>query len=88
MRTTIQRKLIETTIHGVSFKLKDGQPFMTTLEPVVVYGNVDNETALRELKRVYGKHEAIEIKSIVSEEQNFEITVQDFIKHAKRVKEN
>ncbi len=85
MRATIARKLIETTIEAHSIKVVDGEPKLVELPPLTLYGNFNRKEALRELKRVHGKAEAITISKITSVTKQYEISVDEFVKYAKVV---
>lgn len=85
MRTTIARKLVETSIEGYFVKVRDGEPIVQPLETLVLYGNFNKAEALRELKRVYGKLDGLTVSKITAETKQFEISVNDFVKYAKVV---
>lgn len=85
MRNTITRRLVESKIHGYSIELKNGEPTVQRVEPIVVYGKVSKETATKELKKAYGKDEALTVSKIEETEKQFVITVEDFVAHAKEV---
>lgn len=85
MRATITRKMVETKIHGCVAVSANGEPRLEPLEPITVYGVVNERTATRELKNVYGKEKVIMVSKIESEEVQYEISVDDFIKHATRI---
>lgn len=83
MRTTISRKLIECTIRGHLIEFVNGEPVLKELEPVVAYGNLTRGEALKELRRVYGRKEGLTVGEIQAVEKNYQISVSDFVKHAK-----
>lgn len=85
MRTTIQRKMVETKIHGCVVVSENGAPTINPLDPITVYGVVNERAATRELKNVYGKEKVIMVSKIESEEVQYEISVEDFIKNATRI---
>lgn len=87
MRNTITRKLVESKIYGYSIELENGEPTVHKLEPIVVYGKVSKEKATTELKKAYGKDRAITVSKVEETEKQFEITVEDFVAHAKVVDE-
>lgn len=85
MRTTITRKLVETTIHGYTIEMNDDVPTVKALDPITVYGNVTKATARKELERVYGKEIPVTVSKIESEEVQYEIPVDKFIENATRL---
>lgn len=85
MRTTIRRKMIETTICSCSVEMKDGEPVLQKLEPVVVYGKVKPADAEKFVRWKHDCKNGITITGIDSKEVMFEISVADFIEHATRV---
>lgn len=86
MRNTITRKLVETTINGYTIEMENGKPAVKDLEPVVVFGNVTTERqAKRALVEKHGKDVNILVGEIKSEEVQYEISVEDFIKNATRI---
>lgn len=85
MRTTIERSLVKTTIHACSVKIENGTPVATAVDPIVVYGNYTEEQARKEIARVHGKHSSVVLAKIEAEEKHYEISVDDFVKHAKEV---
>lgn len=85
MRTTINRKLIETTIYGHTINYVKGNPKVEKLNPVIAYGNLTKAEALKELKRVYGRRDGLAVGELVAVEKNYQISVKDFVKYAKEV---
>lgn len=88
MRSTITRTLVQTKIHGAKIEFVDGNPVATPIEPIIVYGNVSQGDAKRMLAKEYGKNDSLVVAKIESEEKHFEISVEDFVKHAKIVDSN
>lgn len=88
MRATISRRLTVTTINGFAVKvLEDGTPSVEQVEPVIVFGNVSESGALRELRKAYPEMKGITVSKISSEEKQYEISVSDFVKYARPVEE-
>lgn len=85
MRKTIVRTMPTSTIHAYMLEVVDGKPVAKNLEPLTVMGNATEKAALKELKNVYGKENAITIGSITVEENTYEISVTDFVKYAKKI---
>lgn len=89
MRTTITRKLTETKITGYAVKIQEGgNPEFVNLEPITVYGNVSEGVALKELKKAYPDMQGVTVARIQSEEVQYEISVEDFVKYATRIEPN
>lgn len=87
MRKNITRTITESTIHAVRISFVDGMPVATDLAPVVVVGSIKPEKALKAVYAEHGKSSDIHIKSIDEQECLYEISVKDFMAHAKRVTE-
>lgn len=86
MRATITRKLVESTIKGFAITIQEnGEPSVQKLEPVTVYGKIGKNEAVKELKRLNPDLDGITVSAITEEEVQFEITVEDFVKNAKRL---
>lgn len=85
MRKNITRRLTETKIHAVEIVMDGDNVNAKALEPIVVYGNISELEAKRELARVHGSTATIVLKKIESEEKNYQISVEDFVKNAKVV---
>lgn len=86
MRNKITRKMIETTIYGFSVSIENGEPQIKDVTPVTVYGKVAHSKAVKLLKKAYPEIENVTVSKIHSEEIQLEITVDEFIKYAKRLK--
>ena len=63
----------------------EGKPETKTLEPISVIGKCTEKEALKVLKENYGKDKAITVCSIEVDEATYEITVEDFLAHAKKI---
>lgn len=85
MRKTITRTMQTSTIKGFRIDIKDGQPIATALDPLTVMGNAKEKDALKALKEKYGKDTTLTVGSIQVEDETYEISVEDFIKHATKV---
>lgn len=85
MRKNITRRLTETKIHAVEVVMDGDNVSTKNLDPIVVYGNISDLEAKRELTRVHGNDKTIILKKIESEEKNYQISVEDFVKNAKVV---
>lgn len=86
MRATITRKMIETKIHGYSIEIQEGgEPVLKKVEPVTTFGNVSEKEAKKLLSEAHPEANSVTVGKIESTEVHFEITVEDFVKNAKRV---
>ena len=85
MRKTIIRTLAISTIHGFMLEVSEGTPTTKTLEPVTVIGKCTEKEGLKVLKEKFGKDKAITICNIEVDEATYEITVEDFLAHAKKI---
>lgn len=88
MRKTITRTMATSTIHGFSLTVENGQPKTECLDPVTVMGKANDKEALRALKDKYGKDATVTVAKIEVAEDTYEISVDDFMKHAKKVDKN
>lgn len=75
-----------STIKAFKLTLEEGQPKVETLEPITIMGKANQKDALKAVKEKYGKDASITVGEITVEENTYEISVDDFIKHAKKVK--
>ena len=85
MRATITRSVVVSTVNGYTIEIQEGKPTVKELEPVTVYGKLTKDKATKELKRVYGKDQAVSVSTVTEEEKQYEISVADFVKYAKVV---
>lgn len=88
MRDTITRTLCTSTVHGCRLTMKDGSPVVEELEPLTVNGKASKKEAEKALRKAYGKDAALTVVSIDVEEALYEITVADFLAHAKKVEKS
>ena len=85
MRKTIVRTMSTSTINAFALSMVDGKPVVENLEPLTVMGRATEKDALKALKEKYGKNASITIGSIEVQEDTYEISVEDFLKHAHKV---
>jgi len=85
MRNTITRTITESTINAVMIAIDNGQPVVRTLDPITVNGKINDEKALKVVRKIHGKTAPVSIVSIDEKEVVYEISVDDFMKHAHRV---
>lgn len=90
MRKTITRTMVTSTIVGCTIEMVDGKPRTEMLEPVTVMGKANEKDAMKALREKFGKDKPLAVCTIDVAEDTYEISVDDFIKHAKKVepKEN
>lgn len=84
MRKTIVRTMATSTITAYTLEMKDGAPVAKALEPITVMGKAKKKDALKEVKEQY-ELTNVTIGEIKVEEATYEISVDDFMKYAKRV---
>ena len=84
MRSTITRTMATSEIHAFRLVMKEGKPEVETLPVLTLGGKVSVESAEKELRKIYGKT-AITVKEIKVKEDLYEISVEDFLKYAKKV---
>ena len=85
MRNTITRTMATSTIHAFRLTMKDGKPEVETLSPLVIGGKATVKDADRALRKQYGKDAPITVSKIDVAEDLYEISVEDFMKYAKKV---
>lgn len=84
MRKTICRTMATSTIKAFTLEMVDGLPVAKALDPVVVMGKAKEKDALKAVKDAHGVT-AVTIGEIQIEEATYEISVDDFMKYAKKV---
>lgn len=85
MRNTIVRTMATSTIHAYTLTVVNGKPEAKELAPVTIMGKASEKDALKALRKEYGKDTPFTVGEIKVEEATYEIGVEDFVKHAKRV---
>lgn len=85
MRKVIRRTICFSEITGSKTVLVEGSPVKTELEPIKISGKVNTEKAQRELRKAFGKDGLLNVENISIKEKVFEISVEDFLKHATEV---
>lgn len=88
MRNAITRTMIESVIHACVVKVVDGTPVTETLEPVTVMGKITEDKAIKVVAKTYGKSNGLAIVKIEENEVKYEISVDDFMKHAKKIEKD
>lgn len=84
MRKTITRTMATSTIKAYTLGMENGAPVAIALDPITVMGKAKEKDALKAIKEAYGTN-AVTIGEIKVEEATYEISVDDFMKHAKKV---
>ena len=87
MRTTITRRIAQTTIHPVKVTFENGVPTTAPLEPIVAFGEITPEQAKRIVTKKHGKDGNVVVAKTETAEKQYEISVDDFVKYAKIVDE-
>lgn len=85
MRKTIVRTMATSTINAFKLTIENGQPKVENLEPLTVMGKATEKEGVKALKEKYGKNAPVTIASIDITEDTYEISVEDFLKYAKKV---
>lgn len=85
MRKTIVRTMATSEIKAFKLTMKDGQPSVVNLDPITVTGEVSEKDALKALKEVHGNLTGITVGEITVTKDTYEISVEDFLKYAKKV---
>lgn len=85
MRNTITRTMATSTIYAYRLAVKDGKPEVESLEPLTIGGKATMKDAEKALRKVYGKDAALTVNKIDVAEDLYEISVEDFMKYAKKV---
>ena len=87
MRTTITRRIAQTTIYPVKVTFENGEPKTEPIDTIIVHGEITPEQAKRIVNKKFGKDGNVVVAKMVSEEKQYEISVDDFVKYAKVVEE-
>ena len=85
MRNTITRTLAVSEITAYKLTIEDGQPKADALPTITVPGKASQKEAIKAVQKVYGKDAAVTVGNIVVHEDVYEISVDDFMKYAKKV---
>jgi hypothetical protein len=83
MRKTIVRTITATTIKSANVVFEKGKPVAKDNNPITVNGVIAEDKALKEVRKAYG--ETAQVTEITSVDDVYEISVEDFIKYAKKV---
>ena len=85
MRNTITRTMATSTIHAYRLTMKEGKPEVESLDTLTISGKATIKDAEKALRKLYGKNEPITVSKIDVDEDVYEISVDDFMKYAKKV---
>lgn len=85
MRKTITRTMATSKINSFTLEVKDGVPVAKALSPITVMGKASEKEAIKAVKEAYGKDVPVTIGEIEVTEETYEISVDDFMKYAKKV---
>ncbi len=88
MRKTICRTMATSTITAHRLSIVDGKPVVETLDPIVIMGKAKKKDALKAVKDAHGDLTGVTIGQIDVAEETYEISVEDFLKHATKVTNN
>lgn len=83
MRKTITRSITVSVIQSAKVTLKNGQAEITDNPTLKVNGIISEEKALKLVRKTYG--ETSQIESIETIDDVYEISVEEFMKYAKKV---
>ena len=86
MKATIKHTLTESTINAYSVTIQEnGEPAVTKLNPITLFGKISKEDAQKEVKKGNPNSDSVMVSSITEKEVSYEISVEDFVKYAKRI---
>ena len=85
MRKDILRTLAISTIKGFKLTFENGKPVIEELEPIIVLGKCNEKDGLKALQEKYGKVSGLTCGEISVEENQYKISIEDFLKYATKV---
>lgn len=85
MRTTITRTMATSEIRAYRLVMREGRPEVEELPAMVISGKATEKDAEKALRKKYGKDAPVTISGIKVTEDVYEISVEDFMKYAKKV---
>jgi hypothetical protein len=83
MRKSITRTITATTIESAIVIFEKGVPVVKPNKSITVNGEITEEKALKEVRKAYGMNS--QITALNKVDDVYEISVEDFIKYAKKV---
>jgi hypothetical protein len=84
-RKTMAREVTHTTLKLAKMEVQEGSPVAVPLEDVTLIGNVNLEKAQRYALKEFGANTTV--FEVLPETKKYEMSVEDFIKHAQVVEE-
>ena len=84
MRKTICRTMATSTIKAFTVEMVNGAPVAKALDPVVIMGKAKEKDAIKAVKEAHNTT-SFTIGEIKIDEATYEISVDDFMKYAKKV---
>lgn len=85
MRNTITRTITTATIRTATIATENGEIKAIEHTPITAHGNIDSETALKLARKKYGKTANIVVLEVSTSDDEYEISVDDFIKYATKI---
>lgn len=85
MRNTITRTMATSEVRASRLVMKEGKPVVEELPVLTLMGKATPKDAEKALRSKYGKAAAVAITAIVVSEDVYEISVEDFVKYAKKI---
>jgi hypothetical protein len=83
MRKSIPRTITATRIESATVEFKDGKPLALVNAPITVTGSVKEDKAFKLVQKQYGLK--AQVTAVTEIEDTYEISVEDFMKYAKKV---
>jgi hypothetical protein len=85
MRKTITRTIVSTTIMSATVRVVNGKVTSSDNAPLTINGVIDDDKALKEVQKAYGKINQYVILGRLETNDIYEISVDDFMKYATKV---
>lgn len=85
MRNTITRTITTADIHTATIRMENGEIKAIANPTITAYGNIDTETAQKIARKKYGKNANVVVLEVVHIDNEYEISVEDFIKYATKI---
>lgn len=86
MKKTMTKEVTTTSIKLGRVKLVDGMPIVEPLNDELMLGNVSLEKAQKAMRKQHG--DDVTVFGVEANTQKYKMSVEDFIRIAKRVEEN
>lgn len=85
MRKEIARTIVSTVVNSSNVSFVEGNAVITENDPLVFTGVIKEDKMLKEVRKVYGAN--ANITKVETSSKLYEISVEDFMKHATVVEE-